>query len=78
MVRITRRDCFEGALDPSGCALLWQGIKRIDLDVPPGQRHQFDEPVSPRGSVPRARGEMRDHFELRALNGRRPESSPGN
>ena len=23
-IRLTRRDCYEGAVDPSGCAKLWQ------------------------------------------------------
>src|SRR4051812_29524832 len=34
-VEIIRKDCYEGALDPSGCVLLWQDQHWTDLSVPP-------------------------------------------
>lgn len=71
IVEIRRMDCYEAALDPSGCVVLWKGNKRVDLDVPPSETRSFAEPVSPRGSVPRPQGELRDEFELVGLNGRR-------
>jgi hypothetical protein len=72
-IRITRRDCFEGALDPSGCVVLWEGSKRVNLSVPPGEQQKFVESVSPRGSVPRAQGMIKDEFVLAGLTGRRVE-----
>lgn len=70
-IRITRRDCYAGALDPSGCVVLWDGSKRVDLQTPPGQQQQFIEALSPRGSVARAQGTVKDEFELVGLTGRR-------
>lgn len=72
-IRIVRRDCYEGALDPSGCVLLWEGSKRVSLSVPPGQQQQFVEQVSPRGSVARAQGTVKDEFELVGLTGRKAD-----
>jgi hypothetical protein len=74
-IRIVRRDCYEGALDPTGCVLLWEGSKRVSLSVPPGQQQQFVEQVSPRGSVARAQGTVKDEFELVGLTGRKVDSS---
>lgn len=70
-VRITRRDCYEGALDPSGCVVLWEGSKRVNLATPPSGQQRFAEQVSPRGSVPRAQGVVEDEFELVRVTGRR-------
>lgn len=69
-IRITRRDCFEGALDASGCVVLWEGSKRVNLEIPPGQQQQFLEAISPHGSVTRAQGTLKDEFQLTGLTGR--------
>ena len=42
-IRVTRRDCYEGALDPSGCAMLWQDEHWIPVAVPAGQSRDFVE-----------------------------------
>jgi hypothetical protein len=73
-IRITRRDCHEGALDPSGCAVLWEGSKRVSLNLPPGEQQKFVESISPRGTVPRAKGTLKDEFRLEGLTGRKADN----
>ncbi|MET0657524.1 MAG: hypothetical protein ABW110_05130, partial [Steroidobacteraceae bacterium] len=70
-IRIARRDCYEGAMDPSGCVVLWEGSKRVNLQTPPDQQQQFVESISPRGSVPRAQGQVKDEFQLVGLTGKK-------
>src|SRR4029078_8555678 len=36
-IRLTRRDCYEGAVDPSGCVTLWQDDHWIAVSGPAGQ-----------------------------------------
>ena len=72
-IRITRRDCYEGAMDPSGCVLLWEGSKRVNLQTPPGQQQPFAESISPHGSVPRAQGQIKDEFQLVGLTGKKSD-----
>src|SRR5690606_8108955 len=61
---IVRRDCYEGALDPSGCALLWQTRQWIDLSVPPQEERNIATTIWARGDAPRAVGTVRDEFKL--------------
>ncbi len=66
---ITRRDCFEGALDPSGCVVLWQSRQWVDVAVAPGESRDFASPFWTRGDVPRARGTIRDEITIVAADG---------
>jgi len=68
-IRLIRRDCYEGAVDPSGCAKLWQDDHWIALAVPAGQSRDFVEAIWMHGNAPRARGTMQDTFELIAAAG---------
>ena len=68
-VQMTRRDCFAGALDPSGCDLLWQTQQWISLSVPPQQDRQFAISFWAHGSAQRARGTVADSFKLVAATG---------
>jgi hypothetical protein len=68
-IRLIRRDCYEGAVDPSGCARLWQDDHWIALAVPAGQSRDFVEAIWMHGNAPRARGTVQDTFELIAAAG---------
>lgn len=68
-VLVTRRDCFEGALDPSGCVVQWQDRHWLPLSVPPKQTRDFSTAVWMRGAAPRARGTLKDSFEVVAATG---------
>ena len=68
-IRVARRDCYEGALDPSGCARLWQDDHWIAVAVPPGQSREFVQAIWMRGNAPRPRGTVQDSFELIAATG---------
>jgi len=67
-ILITRRDCYEGALDPSGCALLWQDRHWLSLSIPPQQSRDFSNSIW-RGSVPKGRGTSKDSFDVIAAAG---------
>jgi hypothetical protein len=68
-VLVTRRDCYEGALDPSGCMVLWQDRHWLSLSIPPAQTQDFSISVWMRGAAPRARGAIKDSFEVVAASG---------
>ena len=68
-IRLIRRDCYEGALDPSGCAKLWQDDHWIALGVPPTESREFVERIWAHGDAPRARGTLQDSLELIAATG---------
>lgn len=68
-ILVTRRDCFEGALDPSGCVVLWQDRHWMPLSVPPAQTREFSTSVWMRGAAPRPRGKLVDSFEVVAASG---------
>jgi hypothetical protein len=68
-IRLTRRDCYEGAVDPSGCVQLWQDDHWIAVEVPAGQARDFVEAIWMHGNAPRARGTVQDAFELTAAAG---------
>lgn len=63
-VQIVRRDCYEGALDPSGCVVLWQDRHWIDVAVPPHEAREFEEAIWARGTAQRPRGTVKDEFKL--------------
>ena len=69
-LRATRLDCHPDALDPSGCDLLWQREKWIDLSLPPGAERRFSVADWARDTPPRPRGEPRDRIELVRATGR--------
>lgn len=66
---VTRRDCFEGALDPTGCTVLWQDRHWISIAIPPGEGREFSSQVWMRGAAPRERGTAKDTFEIVAASG---------
>lgn len=68
-VLVTRRDCYDGALDPSGCAVMWQDRHWLSLSIPPEQTREFTISVWMRGAAPRARGAIKDSFEVVAASG---------
>ena len=68
-IRITRRDCYEGALDPTGCIKLWQNEHWIAITVPPGESRDFVESIWMHGGAPRQRGTAQDTFELIKASG---------
>jgi hypothetical protein len=69
MLNIARRDCHAEALDPSGCALLWQTSQWIDLAVPPGETRNIAVSIWARGDAPRAIGTVRDEFKIVTASG---------
>jgi hypothetical protein len=68
-LRIVRRDCFEGALDPTGCAVIWQDQHWIPVNVPPESERKFDASFYARAPVSRLRGTLKDEFRLVAATG---------
>ena len=82
---VTRRDCYEGALDPSGCAVLWEDRHWISISIPPGEAREFSSSVWMRGSAaPGSRGTVKDSFTVAAASGEialpsnKAESAPRN
>lgn len=75
---VTRRDCYEGAIDPSGCALLWQDRHWISIVIPPGQSREFSSSVWMRGAAPGGRGTIKDTFTLVAASGEIPPAGSVN
>jgi hypothetical protein len=68
-VEIVRRDCFEGALDPSGCVLLWQDQHWTDVSIPPHEARDFAEAIWARGAATRPRGTVKDEFKVLSATG---------
>jgi hypothetical protein len=68
-IRVTRRDCYEGAVDPSGCVQLWQDDHWIAIVVPSRQSRDFVDSIWMHGNAPRARGTVQDTFEVIAAAG---------
>ena len=68
-IRLTRLDCYEGALDPSGCEPIWQEQHWTTVSVPPQQSREFASSIWRRGGAPRARGTVHDRFEIVAATG---------
>ncbi|HKU15780.1 MAG TPA: hypothetical protein VJQ52_15390 [Steroidobacteraceae bacterium] len=68
-IRVTRSDCYEGAVDPSGCVKLWQDDHWIAIAVPPREARDFVDSIWMHGNAPRARGTVQDSFELIAAAG---------
>ena len=68
-VEIVRKDCYEGALDPSGCVLLWQDQHWTDVSVPPHEARDFEEAIWARGAANRPRGTVKDEFKVLAATG---------
>src|SRR5690606_2628633 len=74
-IRITRWDCHERVLDPSGCDVLWQDQHWMPVSIEPGEGREFSTAVWVRGSAPRPRGQLKDGFEVIAASGE-PVSQP--
>jgi hypothetical protein len=68
-LRIVRRDCFEGAIDPSGCVVIWEDQHWFPVDVPPQGERKFVSSFYAHTSVPRARGTIKDEFRLVTATG---------
>ncbi len=68
-VAIVRRDCYQGALDPSGCVVLWQGQQWVELSMAPGEAREFSSSFWTRGEVPRVRGTIQDEIRIVAAEG---------
>lgn len=66
---VTRRDCFQGALDPSGCTVLWQDRHWMSVSIPPQQARDFADSIWMRGAAPGGRGTPKDSFEVVAAAG---------
>jgi hypothetical protein len=69
-LRTTRRDCYADAIDPSGCVVIWQDQHWIRWPVPPGETRDFVATIWAHTPVPRARGTIKDGFELLEATGR--------
>lgn len=69
MLDITRRDCYEGALDPSGCVLRWHSRHWIEVGVPPQQARDFATSIWERGDATRVLGSAKDEFQIVAASG---------
>jgi hypothetical protein len=74
-LQIVRRDCFEGALDPSGCIVIWRDQHWVQADVPPQGERRFAGSFYAHTNVPRPRGTLKDEFRVIAASGH-PERSP--
>lgn len=68
-MRTTRRDCYEGAIDPSGCVVIWRDQHWIRWSVPAGQTREFLETMWAHTPVARVRGTIKDDFEVLAATG---------
>jgi hypothetical protein len=68
-LRIVRRDCYEEATDPSGCAAIWQDQHWIAVNVPPGEQRAFATTFYARTPVSKLRGTLKDEFSLIAATG---------
>lgn len=68
-LRIVRRDCYEGALDPTGCAVVWQDQHWISVSVPPESERPFATSFYARTPVSRLRGTLKDEFRLLSATG---------
>jgi hypothetical protein len=66
---IVRRDCFEGAIDPSGCAVIWKDQHWLSVNVPAQSERKFASSFYAHTTVPRARGTIKDEFKLVAATG---------
>lgn len=68
-IEITRHDCHERALDPSGCEVLWHDRHWTPIVVPPEEERDFSSAIWMHGSAPRPRGDIKDSFQLVAATG---------
>lgn len=68
-LRTTRRDCYEGAIDPTGCVVIWRDQHWIRWSVPAGQTREFLDTIWAHTPVARVRGTLKDDFELLAVTG---------
>lgn len=69
MLEVIRSDCFEGALDPSGCVMLFRDRRFVPVAVAPLQQREFAASFFAHGSAMRPRGTTRDEFKLLAAEG---------
>lgn len=76
-VAMTRRDCFPGALDPSGCDLIWSNEQWFAFTLVPGEAREIAATFWARGVVPHERGTIQDSFEIVSATGRPAPRSEG-
>ncbi|NJO12538.1 MAG: hypothetical protein HC872_02720 [Gammaproteobacteria bacterium] len=60
-IRLIRSDCYEGALDPSGCTKLWQDDHWIAIGVPASERASSSS-ASGHTAMRRARADLEGHL----------------
>jgi hypothetical protein len=75
-ILIVRRDCSEGALDPTGCTVLWQDRHFVSIAVPPQQAREFSSSIWMRGGAPGGRGTIKNSFEVVAAAGELAPPAP--
>lgn len=75
MLDITRHDCYEGALDPSGCIVRWHSRQWVEVGVPPQEARDFVTSIWERGDVTRVQGKARDEFKVIAASGEPQQGS---
>lgn len=68
-VQIARKDCFEGAIDPSGCVTIWEDRHWVQVDLPPQSESKFADSFYARANELRVRGTVKDEFKLIAASG---------
>ena len=68
-VHIARKDCYEGAIDPSGCVTIWEDRHWMQVDLPPQSERKFSDSFYARANQLRGRGTVKDEFKLIAASG---------
>ena len=68
-LKLERRDCHPGALQPDGCDVIFQDQHWLSLTVPAGESREFTSSIWAHSSVPRARGTIKDEISLAAATG---------
>ena len=69
-LRARRLDCHDDALDSSGCDILWEREKWIEMSLPPQQTQRFSVTDWARDTPPRPRGTTRDELDIVRAVGR--------
>jgi len=68
-LKLERRDCHPGALQPDGCDVIFQDQHWLSLTVPAGESREFASSIWAHSPVPRARGTIKDQISLAAATG---------
>jgi hypothetical protein len=68
-LKLERRDCHPGALQPDGCDVIFQDQHWLSITVPAGESREFASSIWAHSPVPRARGVIKDEISLAAASG---------